>query len=304
MTSILVGAADGVHTFGDGAHTLERVGWAEDRPGAVTALARAGSERWAIVDRHEVWRSDGDEWSHVVQSVNLELHCLADTRAGMLLGTAEAHLARVVAPPNPLESVESFDRVEGRDRWYTPWGGPPDSRSISEDDDGLYVNVHVGGIVRSRDEGATWEPTIDVDADVHRVWAGDAGVFAACARGLAVSHDGGETWETRRDGLHAPYCRGVTVSGDTVLLSASLGPRGGRAAVYRGGVSGGPLERCATGLPEWFEGNIDSAWLDATSELAAFASADGRVFASGDEGVTWGEVASGLERVGAVLVVP
>jgi hypothetical protein len=302
MTSILVGAADGVHTFGDGAHTLERVGGAEDRPGAVTALARAGSERWAIVD-HEVWRSEGDEWSGLVNALNLELRCLADTRAGILVGTAEAHLARVVAPPNPLETVESFDQAEGRDRWYTPWGGPPDTRSISEDKDAVYVNVHVGGIVRTRDQGATWEPTIDIDADVHRVWAGEPCVFAACARGLAVSMDGGDAWEIRRDGLHAPYCRAVTVCGDTVLVSASLGPRGGRAALYRGSVAGGPLERCRTGLPEWFEDNIDSPWLDATSELAAFGSADGRVFASGDEGATWGEVTSGLERIAAVLVV-
>ncbi|HEX6331593.1 MAG TPA: hypothetical protein VF129_09965, partial [Actinomycetota bacterium] len=189
-------------------------------------------------------------------------------------------------------------------RWYTPWGGPPDARSIAEDDNAVYVNVHVGGIVRTRDEGATWEPTIDIDADVHQVWAGDAGVFAACARGLAVSADGGDTWEIRQDGLHAPYCRAVTVFGDTVLLSASLGPRGGRAALYRGAVSGGPLERCRTGLPEWFEGNIDSAWLDGTHELAAFASADGRVFASTDEGAAWDEVGSGVPGIGAVLVVP
>jgi hypothetical protein len=304
VTSILVGAADGVHTFGDGAYTVERVGWDRERPGSVTSLARAGSERWAIVDHHEVWRSDGDEWSHVVGVLNLELQCLAETRAGMLLGTAEAHLSRVVPPPNPLETVEGFDRVDGRDHWYTPWGGPPDTRSISEDDDAVYVNVHVGGIVRTRDEGATWEPTIEIDADVHRVWAGTPGVFAACARGLAVSADGGDTWDIRRDGLHAPYCRAVTVCGDTVLVSASLGPRGGRAALYRGGVGHGPLERCQAGLPGWFEGNIDSAWLDATSELAAFASSDGRVFASSDEGATWDQVASDLERIGAVLVVP
>jgi RND family efflux transporter MFP subunit len=31
------------------------------------------------------------------------------------------------------------------------------------------VNVHVGGIPRSVDSGATWAPTIDVDADVHEV---------------------------------------------------------------------------------------------------------------------------------------
>ena len=106
------------------------------------------------------------------------------------------------------------------------------------------------------------------------------------------------------DGLHSTYCRGVTVCGDTVLLSASNGPRGGQGAVYRRGLGGGPLERCRAGLPEWFDDNIDSACLDATPGLAAFGTGDGRIFASEDEGSTWHEVASGLPAVGCVSVVP
>lgn len=183
-------------------------------------------------------------------------------------------------------------------------GRPPDTRSISEDGEAVYVNVHVGGIVRSRDQGRSWVPTIDVDADVHRVWAGDPGVFAACALGLAISTDGGDTWEIESDGLHATYSRGVTVCGDTVLISASDGPRGGRAALYRRALTGGSIERCRNGLPEWFDGNVDSAWLDATPELAAVGTADGRAFASGDGGATWEEVASGLPSIECVLVMP
>jgi hypothetical protein len=122
---------------------------------------------------------------------------------------------------------------------------------------------------------------------------------------VAVSRDGGETWSIDDEGLHATYCRGVTVCGDTMLVSASNGPRGGRAAVYRRAVSGGgSLERCRTGLPAWFDGNIDSAWLDATPELAAFGTSEGRVFASADEGNTWEEMAAGLPSVRAVLVTP
>ncbi|HEX6331201.1 MAG TPA: hypothetical protein VF129_07930, partial [Actinomycetota bacterium] len=161
MTSILVGAADGVYVLEEGTSTVEPAGWDREHPGAVTALARAGSEQWAIVDRYEIWRSEGGHWTHVVNALNLELQCLADTQAGRLVGSSQAHLFRIVPPPTPLETVEAFDRVDGRNRWYTPWGGPPDARSIAEDDNAVYVNVHVGGIVRTRDEGATWEPTID-----------------------------------------------------------------------------------------------------------------------------------------------
>ena len=284
---------------------VQRIGWDAESATVVTALAREGTEVWVVLDRNQIWRTSPDGWSHVVSQLNLDVECLADTVAGVIVGTSQAHLFRVVPPPTPLETVTGFDEVAGRDGWYTPWGGPPATRSISEDDDAVYVNVHVGGIVRSRDAGETWEPTIDIDADVHKVWAGQRGVFAACALGLAVSRDGGESWSIDDEGLHSTYCRGVTVSGDTVLVSASDGPRGGRAAVYRRAVGGGgPFERCRTGLPEWFDGNIDSAWLDATPELAAFGTSDGRVFASADEGSTWEEMAAGLPSVGAVLITP
>jgi hypothetical protein len=302
MARILVGAGDGLHILEDGREVeVVSVGWA-DSAGALTTLAPGASARWAIVDAHEIWRSEGSGWTHVVTARPHEIRCIADTAAGVLIGTAEAHLHRVVEPPAPLETVGSFGEVEGRDGWYTPWGGPPDTRSIAEDDDAVYVNVHVGGIPRSRDGGETWEPTIDVDADVHRVWAGRSGVFAACARGLAVSRDGGDTWRIEAEGLHASYCRGVTVCGDTVLVSASTGPRGGRAAVYRRPLGGGPFERCERGLPEWFDGNVDSGWLDASPELAAFGTPDGRVFASDDEGASWGEVATGVPNLSSVVV--
>ena len=306
MTRIVVGAGDGLHVLEDGRPVeSQRVGWDAESPSAVTALAREGTEVWAVLDRNQIWRTSPDGWSHVVSQLNLDVECLADTVAGVIVGTSQAHLFRVVPSPTLLETVPGFDEVAGRDDWYTPWGDPPATRSISEDDDAVYVNVHVGGIVRSRDAGETWEPTIDIDTDVHKVWAGPPGVFAASALGLAISRDDGENWRIDDEGLHATYCRGVTVCGDTVLVSASNGPRGGRAAVYRRAVGGGgPLERCRTGLPEWFDGNIDSAWLDATPELAAFGTSDGRVFASADEGSTWEETAASLPSVGAVLVTP
>jgi hypothetical protein len=152
--------------------------------------------------------------------------------------------------------------------------------------------------------GEWWTPTIDIDADVHQVTTAEGLILAACASGLAVSADHGGTWTLRSDGLDAPYSRAVAVVGDTVLLSASNGPRGGRCAVYRGDLAGGAFERCRTGLPESFDDNIDSYCLDARPEgpLAAFGTSDGRVFTSEDAGVSWGELASGLPPIQRVLV--
>jgi hypothetical protein len=121
-----------------------------------------------------------------------------------------------------------------------------------------------------------------------------------------MSADRGGAWTFRSEGLEAPYSRAVTVCGDAVLVSASRGPRGGRAAVYRGALGGGGLERCRTGLPEWFDDNIDSYCLDAHPDrsFVAFGTSDGRVFASEDAGRSWAEFASGLPLVRRVLVLP
>lgn len=297
---ILVGTDDGLLELGiDGAP-----GTQQHAGRRVIALGAEFPDVWAIVDGDEVWHSAGpDSWDHRSSLEGLRANCIAVTRAGVLVGTSDARLFRMTE--EGLDRVVSFDETEGRHDWYTPWGGPPDSRSITEDDDAVYVNVHVGGIVRTTDDGTSWQPTIDIDADVHRVLALES-VVAACAWGLAVSEDRGATWTFRSDGLHATYCRGVAICGDALVVSASDGPRGGRAGLYRGSLAGGRLERCREGLPEWFDDNIDSSCLDGIPDLGAvaFGTTDGRVFASTDEGGIWTEVASGLPPVRCALLMP
>jgi hypothetical protein len=300
MVRMLVGTRDGLREF-DANGTLRQT----HHPGRnVTAIAPEGFELWAVIDGDEVWHTAGVEWWFRVASANgLTATCLADTRAGVIVGTSEAHLMRVAG--EGLEMIPEFDDVPQRSEWYTPWGGPPDTRSVSEDADAVYVNVHVGGILRSRDHGQTWRPTIDIDSDVHRVLARPGIVYAACGYGLALSPDHGDSWSVLTGAMHASYCRGVAVCGDTLLASASTGPGGKQSALYRGNLHGAALERCRKGLPEWFDSNIDSLCLDALpdGELTAFGTNDGRLFASSDLGNSWGEVAAGLGPVNCVLVV-
>lgn len=300
MTEIFVGTSDGLYQLDDGGDRVAE--WHRGR--SVGVLGREGPELWAILDHRELWHTIGAEWWFRVATLDggLRGNCVADTRAGLIVGTSDAHLYRLDG--EGLQRVDGFERIDGRDGWYMPWGGPPDTRSLTEDHSAVYANVHVGGIVRSRDHGESWEPTIDIDTDVHRVWANDGRVFAACAHGLAVSTDQGETWEMRDEGLHSTYCRAVAICGDAVLLSASNGPRGGRGAIYRGRVDGGGFERCRDGLPDWFDDNVDSHCLDAIDELAAFGTTDGDVFVSDDEGSTWRQIANGLPEVRRVLVLP
>lgn len=292
---MLVGTAGGLLVLPGGAAPLE---------GDVTALALGPDGRWALVGRREVWREGVAGWRRVAELPGPPGTCLLAEPEGAWVGTAEAHLVRVT--DRGAQPVGAFGAVPGRGEWYTPWGGPPDVRSLAAGPDGvLYANVHVGGIARSTDGGRTWEPTIEVDADVHQVLASPlpAGrVLAATARGLAASEDGGASWRFEAEGLRTAYCRAVAVAGGALLLSASRGPRGEEAALYRRPLEGGRFERCRGGLPERFPGNLDTHRLHAAGGLAALGTPDGRVLVSEDEGATWRELASGLPPIRSVVV--
>ncbi|MDP9299665.1 MAG: hypothetical protein M3P43_02005 [Actinomycetota bacterium] len=297
---VLVASREGLHPFDE----RGAAGPVQLEGRVVTSLAPHGRELWAAVDGSQLWHASDKEWNHVADLPGLRIASIATTDADVFVGSSEARLFRVVG--DRLETVAAFDRADGRSSWYTPWGGPPETRSLSEWDDDLYVNVHVGGIQRTDDRGEHWTPTINIDADVHQVATAEGLVLAACAGGLAVSDDRGTTWTLRADGLEAPYARAVTVCGDVVLVSASRGPRGGRSAVYRGTVASGGFERCRDGLPEWFDDNIDSSCLDALPDgsFAAFGTSNGQLFGSSDAGSSWTELASGLPVVRRVLVLP
>lgn len=270
---------------------------------SVIALAREGDRTWALVDGRSLWATDeGHPWKTIASVPGLPATCLATTPAGLLVGTEEAHLLTLA--DEGLRTVAGFESVEGRATWYTPWGDPADVRSIAADDAATYVNVHVGGVIRSGDRGRTWAPTLDIEVDVHQVLADPLRpglVLAAAAVGFGVSRDGGASWDFVTAGLHAHYLRAVTVAGETVLVSASTGPGGRRATLYRRPLDGSaPFERPRGGLPQWFGDNIDTACLVAAGATVIFGTSDGRVFSSLDAGATWSLAAKGLPEIHAV----
>jgi hypothetical protein len=249
-------------------------------------------------DGRVLWRS-GDEWTQLASAP--ALLCAVDAPGGLLVGAEDARLFRIGA--DGVVPVPGFDRCPGRDEWYTPWGGPPDVRSLACTlENVLLANVHVGGIPRSVDGGRTWEPTIDLHTDVHQVRASrdDAAiVVAAAAVGCCISRDAGATWSIRDAGLHATYCRAIAISGDTILLSASEGPRGRESAVYRGALDDdAPFER----VTDWLKGNVDTHALDLLDDHAAFGTRAGRVWESRDAGATWSVTIDDLAPVTSIAV--
>ena len=299
-TRILIGTARGLRQVsGDDVQPVGGVPAAR-----VTALAVRGDEAWAILDGRTLVHRTGDRWSERASLVDGGATCLAPTQTGVLVGAAGPHLFRLTG--DALVPVESFDAVDGRDAWYTPWGAPAEVRSIAVGVDGVfYVNVHVGGVARSTDDGRSWSPTVDIEADVHQVLAHPTQpgvVFAAAQKGFGLSLDRGDSWRFFANGMHAHYARAIAVAGSTALISASTGPHGHRAALYRTPLDGDTtFTRCSDGLP-WFDGNIDTACLDAHGSFVVFGTGDGRLFRSEDGGARWTLLADGLPAIRAVAV--
>lgn len=285
MATLLVATARGLHEVAEGGRVH-----LEGRD--VTAVHGLG---WAVLEGTEVVHCEHGRWApYGVLPEGTRATCLAVAAHEVYLGTEGAGLLR--RDDEGFTEVAPFRRAPGRQSWYTPWGGPPAARSLAVADDGtLLVNVHVGGILRSEDGGQTWAPTIDLHVDVHQVAAvpGSSTVVAATGTGFATSRDGGRTWAVDDEGLHASYLRAVAVAGDLVLGSASRGPGGGDAALYRRPLAGGPFERIGTGLPP-LGGNVDSGWLVASEELVAVVLADGSVHRSSDAGSRFECVAEAL----------
>ncbi len=297
---VLVGTDDGFHLLGNG-------GARRPAGHSMNAAAVTTSGIWAISGYRRIWHHPhGGEGEAVAKTDGGRANCLLPVGDEVLVGASEANLYRLRG--GALERVESFDDVPGRDAWYTPWGGPPDVRSLARDATGaIYANVHVGGVVVSADGGRTWRDTMDIHADVHEVAAhptlpGHA--YAASARGLGVTADGGAGWRFDSEGLHGSYCRAVALSDQTVFLSASLGSRGKQAALYRrpiGSTDG--FDRCTSGLPEWFSDNLDTFCLAAAGSFVAAGDVNGTVYVTEDDGETWTAAVAGLPGVNCLVLV-
>jgi len=277
--SVLVTTADGYHIFtSSGKHLTSLEGH------RVEAFTPGPDGTWvAVVDAQEIWRHGTDGTWTPLAKTDAALTALACVGATVFAGTADARVLRL-AESGAVEPLPAFDTVAGRASWHAV-GIPLQVRSMTATCDGgaLLVNVHVGGIPRSVDGGATWAPTLDVDDDVHQVLAHRSRAeiaVAAASVGLCRSTDGGASWSSTTDGLEMSYARGVAVVGDDVLVTVSDGPWSERSAVYRASVDGGPVEKVTGGLPEYLSGNIDTRCIASDGTKVALIDGAGDVWQS------------------------
>ena len=270
---------------GDGLHLPNRTEPLLQGP-RIDSIAVDGDALWILTSTDELFRvpPTGDA-ERVAALDDGSATCVHVHGGTVYVGGDDAALWRLRGPA--LEPVESFQHASTRADWYTPWGGPPSVLSMASHHDDLYVGVHVGGIIRSADDGETWTDTIDLHVDVHQVVVDpdDGFVWAATGeRALAVSDDRGASWAFHTEGLHATYSRALAITSAGVIAGASSGHAARDGAVYL--FDGSRYER-VEGLPDSLGGAVGPRQIVANGDHAALVAPGGAVYVSDDGGRRW-----------------
>ena len=307
-----------VATWGDGLFAFTGDGRTQEIANQpVRGLAPDGrGGALAIVGGHSLRRrAPSGEWATVATS-EFELSCCMAVKGAIYVGTDDARMLRLSHGEGALDPIDGFDNIVGRNAWFAGSAivngqrlGPPlGIRSVAANSNGsiLFANVHVGGIPRSMDGGRTWQPTIDINSDVHEVRAHPADpdiVVAASAIGLCISRDAGATWAIERDGLHASYCSAVAFSGDDILVSALTDHFAAQGRIYCRPIRpDGDIVAVEDGLATWLNGIADTGCIATNGSTIVVVDRGGTLYLSTEFGLAWSRSSSELPTPSSVLI--
>ena len=290
---MLIATGDTVYAL-DGDPTAPRDVLAD---GEVQAIAEGRSIRLAALQDGAVAVLSHNGARTLGTGIEEPIECLLildEDPLRFLVGVEAPHVYAVT--DGETERLESFDALECRADWYTPWGGPAAVRSMARTRDGwVYADIHVGSIMRSPDHGRNWEPvTPDLHQDVHQVATSpleDDRVYANTAHAVYLSNDRGKSWQHRFDGFPFYYGRAIAVhpdEPDCLLASVSTGPHGdAQGQLYRTDDAGLSWSHVTDGFPGTTAGNIDTFHIGFTPDGRAWSVADDTLYRSQDRGLTW-----------------
>jgi hypothetical protein len=267
---------------------------------SVRGLCAEGDHILAIIGGRQLCRRSPEGHWETLATSDSPLSCVVATGDAVLVGSDDAQVLRLGAA-GTLQPLPGFARTEGRDRWYAGTAvidgrviGPPlGVRSIAATCNGaaILANVHVGGIPRSTDHGASWHPTLDIDWDVHQVCTHPSRpevVVAASGAGVCISLDQGATWTLSAEGLHAPYCGAVAFCDDDLLVCAAKDHFATSAGLYRLPVARpSEIQPVVIGDSRWLGGIIDTYCLVSQGKFVAVVDRTGHLNWSEDGGRTW-----------------
>ena len=320
-TRLYIGAIDGMCTLDVSRNGAEvrQIGALQLEHAAARIAVSTSKQGRVYLAAYEsgLWRSDdgGVTWQGLKAYPEPYAHSVAvDPEDGDLVyaGAEPASLHRSKDGGESWEECRAFTTVPES----ALWGFHGDRKShVRElhfqpgDRDLLYAGIEVGGIVRSRDGGSTWEQLIGTDPDIHTIHVSDSRpetVYTATANGPYRSDDGGDSWKLVNSGLARLYSVPVSVAPtDHRRVLVSVSDNAGRR-------SGAKAYLSTNGGENWSLLTIGSdddmviayAW-DPRDANRVYAGTDsGKLYVSPDAGESWEILDAGLDSiaVGALAV--
>jgi len=251
-----------------------------------------------------------------------DIYCLEsvsiDGRTRIFCGTEPARLFVSDDLGETWSERPKLRSVPTVDAWSFP--GPPHiahAKHITfdpRDARTMYVSIEVGGLLRSRDGGETWEDLPGMYEDVHRLVINPQDprlMYVTGGAGMWMSEDGGATWRntTGHDHEIGGYPDQLVYHPDDPSLmfvaAAKDAPGAWRATHFAGARiarsrdAGRNWEVLTNGLPDRMQGNIEAMCLEAAGgECSLFAATTaGEVWASEDAGESWTLAVEGLAPI-------
>jgi hypothetical protein len=203
-------------------------------------------------DGGRTWQQTGDAIPHTrVLSVAFAPARRANGRAAIYAGTEPSNLYRSEDDGATWQTFPRLPELPSAPTWsFPPRPSTSHVRWIAShpsDPETIYVGIELGGVMRSRDGGATWEdrkPGSQLDSHALATHpAAPDRVYEAAGGGIAWSEDAGGTWRPLDAGTDRHYTWGLAVDNvdpDLWYVSATYGAReahrnngDARALIYR-----------------------------------------------------------------------
>ncbi len=259
---------------------------------------------WRSDDAGASWRPAGEDIPYAeVLSVAVSLAERFDDYGVVWAGTEPSAIFRSEDGGDSWRERPTLRELPSASTWsFPPRPWTHHVRWIAPDPNlagRLFVGIELGGVMRSLDDGLTWEdrkPGAQPDSHTlrtHRLAPG--WVYEAAGGGYAESHDGGQTWRGYDEGMRHHYLWGLAVDPadpQTIVVSATRGPQQAHspqmaeATIYRR-TGSQPWQESRTGLPE---PRGTRAYVLAVNEAEPgvfYAANEGNIYRSPDAGLDW-----------------
>jgi photosystem II stability/assembly factor-like uncharacterized protein len=171
------------------------------------------------LDGGESWDQVGNGIPHKrVLSIAIGPHT-DNGRSIVYAGTEPSSVFRSTDDGSTWEDLSALRDVPSYDTWFFP--PRPETHHVrwiaphERDRDTIVVGIELGGVLRTRDGGATWQdrhPDAVIDPHVvHSHPSATDRIYAIGGDGVSFSTDGGESWTRDVDGMDRQYTWALAV---------------------------------------------------------------------------------------------